>query len=208
MSVNRRPNRVECNICSWKGIEFLPKNGRKGVKCPNCGSYERQRHQKYTCDTFGVSNRIPEYTVLHVGAKTCETRLLNMARYYVQLDLRYDRADILASIAAIPFPDASFDMIWLSHVLEHIRPVRLVLREIYRILTETGIAIIDVPMYGKSTLELMTPDHQGHFWHPGIDWPELYKQEGFNPILSWAEDCPRKEIGLLAGSLVALCKKR
>jgi ubiquinone/menaquinone biosynthesis C-methylase UbiE len=46
----------------------------------------------------------------------------------------------------MPFPDASFDVIVCSHVLEHIVEDHKALRELYRVLKPKGIAVLQVPI--------------------------------------------------------------
>lgn len=45
----------------------------------------------------------------------------------------------------LPFPDASFDIVWSSNVLEHVDDLDLLLRDTARVLRETGMAIHAVP---------------------------------------------------------------
>jgi glycosyltransferase involved in cell wall biosynthesis/ubiquinone/menaquinone biosynthesis C-methylase UbiE len=55
-------------------------------------------------------------------------------------------ADLLSGdILRLPFPDASFDKVLMSEVLEHIADDRQALREIYRILKPDGILALSVP---------------------------------------------------------------
>ena len=46
----------------------------------------------------------------------------------------------------ISFQDNSFDIIFCSHVLEHIPDDRLAMRELYRVLKPNGFAILQVPI--------------------------------------------------------------
>ena len=50
-----------------------------------------------------------------------------------------------ASALALPFPDASFDKVICSEVLEHIPDYRAALREIRRVLKPAGLLCISVP---------------------------------------------------------------
>jgi SAM-dependent methyltransferase len=53
----------------------------------------------------------------------------------------------------IPFADAAFDLVLCSHVLEHVADDHRAMREIRRILTERGHAVLLVPITRARTLE-------------------------------------------------------
>jgi SAM-dependent methyltransferase len=70
---------------------------------------------------------------------------------YVPGDLDRRRYRHLANLACfdlqrVPFPDASFDWVICNHVLEHVPDDRKAMREIRRILTPGGTAILQVPL--------------------------------------------------------------
>jgi len=59
-------------------------------------------------------------------------------------------ADIIFNIEeGIPFPNNQFDLVYSSHVLEHINPKKLVfvLEELWRVTKPTGQIIINVPHF-------------------------------------------------------------
>jgi SAM-dependent methyltransferase len=56
-------------------------------------------------------------------------------------------------IQDMPFEDNTYDLIWCSHVLEHVPDDRRALSEIRRILAPNGIAVIQVPLWGSKTIE-------------------------------------------------------
>lgn len=52
---------------------------------------------------------------------------------------------MVASLTSAPLADASVDLIYCSHVLEHIPDDRAAIREIGRLLSPSGVALIQVP---------------------------------------------------------------
>lgn len=197
---------VICPICMWHGEKFLPKNGRDNVLCPKCGSFERHRHQFFVGRKTGILDNLLTKNVLHVGPEPCERVILCAAREYITMDIQPSRAQVTADLTKMPFADLFFDLVWASHVLEHITTVDLAVREVFRVLKSSGAAVLDVPIYGSETLRLTQPDRHGHVWHPGRDWPQLYKKAGFVCELFYAEQCPGI-YGPLDDSLVAVCRK-
>jgi SAM-dependent methyltransferase len=65
---------------------------------------------------------------------------------YLSCDLYSPRAMMRADIMDLKFPDASFDVLLCSHVLEHVNDDRLAMGELFRVLKPGGWAILDVPV--------------------------------------------------------------
>src|SRR5262249_34549913 len=63
------------------------------------------------------------------------------------------RAMIAMDIAAIDLPNDSFDVIYCSHVLEHVADDRRAMRELRRVLKPDGWAILLVPITASATVE-------------------------------------------------------
>jgi len=58
-------------------------------------------------------------------------------------DLRVDLADL--NTGGLPYPDASFDLVTCTEVIEHLEDFRSTVREIGRVLRPDGICIISTP---------------------------------------------------------------
>jgi SAM-dependent methyltransferase len=58
-----------------------------------------------------------------------------------------DRVDILCPATAIPSPDASFNTILCTQVIEHVADHRALLHEAYRLLAPDGVLILSGPLY-------------------------------------------------------------
>ena len=65
---------------------------------------------------------------------------------YISADLASPHAMVKMDITAIDWPDASFDIVYCSHVLEHIPDDRKAMSEIFRVLKPGGWALIQVPL--------------------------------------------------------------
>ena len=77
-----------------------------------------------------------------------------------------------------PFADATYDVVYASHVLEHIPEDVKAISEIRRILRPDGIAILPVPLVGKTTIEYPAPNpnEAGHVRAPGFDYFDRYER--------------------------------
>jgi SAM-dependent methyltransferase len=162
-----------CPICGYKG-DFEPVRGRAHSRCPRCQAKERHRHQFLAYRECDLAVRMASLRVLHVAPESCMAHLLQSAKQYVSFDLnplRSPRPVVVGDLRDLPFAKESFDLVWVSHVLEHIKEVDQAVSEIHRVLDkDIGLAMLDVPLYGEKTEKMDTPDALGHLWRPGYDW--------------------------------------
>lgn len=144
----------ECPICGWTGFQFLPlKHARVShfdALCPTCGSNERARFAFLAMrDRINGTNRL-----LHFAPeRSLAPWLRRQVRDYVGADLNPRKGDHVVDITNITFPDDSFDMVWCSHVLEHVPDDRKAMRELYRVTTPGGRCMIQVPLWHDRTDE-------------------------------------------------------
>ena len=172
-----RPPVAECPICETTAAEFLPFGARVPVpdrKCPTCGSLERHRliwlYFREKTNLF-----TDDLTVLHVAPEPWfVNRLRRSARFrsYITADIADPKVSVRMDLTRVPCPSRSVDVVYASHVLEHIPDDALAMREIYRILKPGGWAVLQVPIWGESTQEDLTitdPDERqrryGQFDH-------------------------------------------
>jgi SAM-dependent methyltransferase len=143
--------KVECPCCGWKGLEFLP-NGvevRTNARCPKCDSLERHRmYYLYLKKKITTDKKL---SVLHFAPEHILTRLFRSYENidYVSADINPKKAMRKEDITATSFPGSSFDVIFCSHVLEHIEDDHKAMRELLRILKPNGFAILLVPIKEK-----------------------------------------------------------
>lgn len=71
-------------------------------------------------------------------------------------DLWRERPIIQASAEDLPFPDDSFDVVYSSHVLEHVRSESKALEEMKRVLKPNGVLILGMPTAAMSLVALFS----------------------------------------------------
>lgn len=182
-----------CPVCESELESFGPggHNNRPGVKCPVCGSNARTRlawlFLQRDTDLFDGRGK----SMLHVAPeKTLAERFRALPGIeYLSADLEPGRAMVEMDITGIPFPDDRFDVIYCSHVLEHVPDDRRAMREFARVLKPTGWAIFLIPMKDTVTSEdpsVTDPaERERLFSHPehvrryGTDFADRLEEAGF-----------------------------
>jgi SAM-dependent methyltransferase len=124
-------------------------DGRPDARCPKCGSLERHRFLSLLLGTLAPRLRDLDL-VVEIAPSKQSTRLLERlgARTRISLDAGYDARDVdaLASIDRLPLRDRSVDLLVCYHVLEHVPDDCEAMREIARVLSPRGIALLEVPI--------------------------------------------------------------
>ena len=97
---------------------------------------------------------------------------------YTSADLYMKDVDYQADLLNLPFPDESYDFVFASHVLEHIREDARALSEIRRVLKPGGIAVLPVPIFETKTVEYPGPNphEECHVRAPGLDYYDRYSR--------------------------------
>jgi SAM-dependent methyltransferase len=108
---------------------------------------------------------------------------------YLSMDLTSPLAMVRMDLTALAVRDSSFDCIYCSHVLEHVRDDGQAMRELFRVLQPDGWALIQVPVSMGATFEdpLITDpaERQRVFWQSdhvrlyGLDIEERLRRAGF-----------------------------
>jgi SAM-dependent methyltransferase len=173
-------------VCSYYG-PFVNSKKKQGKKrqyaiCPKCGAGERHRLQSLVLDRLVREGIYFDMDVLHFAPELIiSPRLRSMARRYVTADLFRADVDINTDICNMNIADDSYDLVYASHVLEHVEDDRAAIKEIYRVLRPGGIAILPVPIYGLGyTVEYDSPrkEEDYHVRAPGLaDYFDRYKKE-------------------------------
>lgn len=191
-----------CPVCGKSSSHFgqygvVP---REDAKCFHCGSLERHRLtwlfiQKKTSLLSGGENRM-----LHVAPERCFKSILGkiLGDHYLTADLARHRAMVEMDICDIQYPEQSFDVIYCSHVLEHVQDDRRAIREFFRVLKNGGWAILNVPITSEKTFEdtlVVDPEdrlkafgQRNHVRRYGPDYVERLRESGFSVEVFRVED--------------------
>jgi SAM-dependent methyltransferase len=95
---------------------------------------------------FGSNPRFRR--VLHIAPERAVGRYLrsHTRTSYVTMDLSAPKVTVNYDIAQTPFRNNEFDLIYCSHVLEHVPHDRAAMQELFRILAPGGVLIVMVPI--------------------------------------------------------------
>lgn len=176
--VNRNKQSFICPICSYSGpfADVYPETRvRRHASCPRCGSAERHRLQYLILQELAPRFDYATMSVLHVAPEPFFARHFKRTfRTYTAIDLSRKNVDCHANLCTLPFKDRSFDLVFASHVLEHIKEDQLAIEEIERVLRPGGAAVLPVPILSPKTVEYPRPNpHEaGHVRAPGVDYYE------------------------------------
>jgi 2-polyprenyl-3-methyl-5-hydroxy-6-metoxy-1,4-benzoquinol methylase len=119
--------------------------------------------------------------------------------------------DVVATTEILSLPDASFDVVTMWHVFEHMADPRETLRNAYRLLRPGGRIIIEVPNFGswqarmgpRDWFHLDVPRHLLHFERPTL--AAMLAAEGFAPE-TWATFSVEYDaFGMMQSLLNRLC---
>jgi len=170
-----------CPICGYYG-PFKPYNYRscsiKHLNCPGCLSTSRHRLQYLVIQQLGRHYDFSDKVLLHFAPEaSMRAFLAQKVRAYHACDINMRGVDCFADLCNLPFKSNSCDVIFASHVMEHIHDDRAALKEIWRILKPGGMAILPVPILGPDTVEYeeRNPEEYDHVRAPGLDYFNRYR---------------------------------
>jgi len=180
----REPNKetFDCPICGYQGPfmdVFRPTGTRKHAKCPACDALERHRLQYVVVNQVLEGRDAARLTALHFAPEPCFSDLFSK-RFgkYESADLVMKGVTHHVDLLNLPFADGSYDFVFASHVLEHIREDERAISELRRILRPNGIAILPVPIVAHATIEYPrpSPSEGDHVRAPGFDYFKRYER--------------------------------
>jgi predicted SAM-dependent methyltransferase len=182
-----------CPVCSFEG-HFVTDRALTGWRyaaiCPACGSCERHRLQVLSMRELRESIDFSRLSLLHIAPEQAlgeEIRPWFMN--YTTGDINPVGVDLAIDLTVSTIPDQSYDVVYASHVLEHIPNDDLALENIARMLKPGGFAVLPVPLVGATTVEYPHPVEveAGHVRAPGYDYYERYKKH-FSNVTTYASE--------------------
>jgi SAM-dependent methyltransferase len=155
--------RRTCPICGYHGVFIsVGHPSRWDARCPQCGSRERHR-LTHLWVTEGGGDRLRGKRILHFAPEKAVARRMRGNPLYETADLLQKGVTHQADITRMPLADNSYDVIIAHHVLEHIDNDRRAMRELFRLLTPGGVAVLSVPL---------NTSRQATYENPGVTTPE------------------------------------
>ncbi len=171
-----------CPICLFEGgfvTDRSATGSRAYAQCPQCGSAERHRLQFLAMSELNDSMDYSEKSILHIAPEASMGKVLSAwFGSYTTADLNPDGVDFAIDLTSADVPDNSYDVLYASHVLEHIPDDHKALAEIARIVKPGGFAILPVPLVGEFTIEYDSPVRAefGHVRAPGYDYFDRFSK--------------------------------
>ena len=233
-------NRYRCIFCGGNFRKLFPcginnkvakdliGGGYRYVVCPKCGSTDRERLIYFYLKqkTKILSEHSQEINLLHVAPERNLRKIFtsNECINYFPGDIDPNGNDYKIDITNISkFKDDFFDVIICNHVLEHVLNDKKAMQELLRVLSPTGLAILQVPISKtiKKTFEgsfVTKPQdreklfgQKDHVRIYGKDYREKLKNVGFQleayDIKNDLANNKIERLGINKEEILYVCKK-
>ena len=155
-----------CPFCGYKGpLELMGADrfpvlqelqvigaGRRAAKCPKCKSTDKERLVYTFLKEIEQPERLINSNILHIAPEPNLQRwLLSKSNNYIAGDAFLQNQKFIGEvryvdICSTPFKDNEFDYVICNHVICDIKDDLGALNEVFRILGNGGIAILQVPI--------------------------------------------------------------
>lgn len=202
-----------CPVCSKSSRRFRQFGlvSREDAQCVHCWALERHRflwlYLSKKTDLFDGTPKL----VLHVAPEACfETSFKELlGNNYLTADLDNPLAMVRMDITNIEYADNTFDVIYCSHVLEHVQDDKRAMREFFRVLKNDGWAILLVPITSEKTFEdpsIVDPverlkhfGQENHVRRYGRDYIDRLSEAGFTVEVTKVNDLVQSGEAILMG---------
>jgi len=210
---------MHCPICDYRG-RFLSLGTpvRWHGRCPACSSRERHRLIHLFLEHENI-NLHDGCSILHFAPEPYFIKMMDGNSNYHTADIVPGKARHTMDMASITFPDNTFDIVISNHVLEHVDNDSQAIREVHRVLSPGGIAIITVPMnwsrnetYENRTVissgqRYIHYGDPGHLRYYGRDVPEKLQAAGFRVDCWRLSQTEETRYGLLRDEVLWIARK-
>lgn len=184
-----------CPFCGYTGpfASDIALTGRRpNAQCPRCWCSERHRTQAQVMDILSERYDFGNLSILHLSPERFladrfrkEFGTYTSANFEPRpdVDMRIDLTD------CDEIAEDSYDVVFASHVFEHIPDDRAAAANVARILKPTGFAVLPVPIVCPSTVEFprVVETEYGHVRGPGPDYFDRFR-DLFDVELFTSED--------------------
>jgi SAM-dependent methyltransferase len=207
-----------CPVCEKHSRRFKPFGAikRKEARCPVCGALERHRLVwLYLQRKTGLFQQELKGTMLHVAPESIlESKFRRLlGKHYLTADYLKSKVDVKMDIMNIAYPDRSFEVIYCSHVLEHVPDDRRAMREFKRVLVPiTAERTFEDPSIVDPNERLRLFGQEDHVRRYGPDYADRLREAGFeverirpSDFLSPAEIA---EMAITSAGDIYLCRPR
>jgi hypothetical protein len=171
-----------CPVCGYVGpfASDIALTGRRpNAQCPNCWCSERHRTQSQVMDILGKRYDFSTMSILHLSPEEFFIdRFRNEFGTYTSANLDPKPGiDMLLDLTDTDLPDESYDVIYASHVFEHIEDDVAAAKTVHRLLTPNGFAVLPVPIVCDATVEFpeRVETEYGHVRGPGPDYFDRFE---------------------------------
>lgn len=207
--------------------KFLPYgygNPRPNALSPGTLSLERHRQMWLYLQNETDFFTSP-YKVLHIAPEQAFVNRFRKLSHikYISADLFSPIVDVKADVTDLPFDDASFDVIFCNHVLEHVIDDHSAMKELFRVMRPGGWGIMQVPLRTGSaetyedfsiTDKAGRQKHFGQYDHVrwyGMDYFARLEKAGFEVEKLYYSKMftadERKKYGLLENEILPVVRK-
>jgi hypothetical protein len=215
-----------CPCCEAHIRRFTPfwLDPNPEASCPVCGSMQRHRliwlYMNQKTDLFDGNQK----KMLHVAPEPQLARLFQRSDYihYLSADLSATNAMVQMDITDIQYSNNIFDVIYCSHVLEHVPDDSKAMREFHRVLKSDGWAILQVPITVDTTFEDKTVNsdeerkrlfgQHDHVRRYGLDYKDRLSNAGFAVTVDrFVRGLDHRDVnrfGLMPDEDVYFCRKQ
>jgi SAM-dependent methyltransferase len=143
-----RGDAVRCPVCEHRFARFRDDWNRPNAICWRCGSHERHRALWLYLTQIHPELLQHAHEMLHFAPEWCLEHRLRQhdGIHYTTADLDPTVGELQLDITDMKLPEASFDAIFCSHVMEHVDDDAAAMRELHRVLKPGGWVIVMVPL--------------------------------------------------------------